>query len=90
MASPLSLDVGYFFVEFQCLPVDDCPAVSCDSGVLARGSESTSFYSTILVPNGPVLFFFNIYLFRLRQVLVVAYRIFVAACGIFSYGLQTS
>ena len=36
--------------EFQCLPVDDCPAASCDSGVLARGSESTSFYSAILVP----------------------------------------
>ena len=38
-----------FFHEFQCLPVDDCSAVSCDSGVLARGSESMSFYSTILV-----------------------------------------
>ena len=41
---------GIFFGEFQCLPVDDCPAGSCDSGVLARGSESTSFYSAILVP----------------------------------------
>ena len=40
---------GIFFGEFQCLPVDDCPAASCDSGVLARGSESTSFYSAILV-----------------------------------------
>ena len=49
MASPLSLDVGYLFGEFQCLPVDDCPVASCDSGVLARGSESTSFYSAILV-----------------------------------------
>ena len=39
-----------FFGEFQCLPVDDCPAASCDPGVLARGSESTSFYSAILVP----------------------------------------
>ena len=39
-----------FFGEFQCLPVDDYPAASCDSGVLARGSESTSFYSAILVP----------------------------------------
>ena len=37
-----------FFGEFQCLPVDDCSAVSCDAGVLARGSQSTSFYSTIL------------------------------------------
>ena len=42
---------GIFFGEFQCLPVDDCPAAaSCDSGVLTRGSESTSFYSAILVP----------------------------------------
>ena len=39
---------GIFFGEFQCLPVDDCPAVSCDSGALARGSERTSFYSAIL------------------------------------------
>ena len=38
---------GIFFGEFQCLPVDDCSAVSCDSGVLSRGSESTSFYSAI-------------------------------------------
>ena len=41
---------GTFFGEFQCLPVDDCPTASCDSGVLAKGSESTSFYSAILVP----------------------------------------
>ena len=33
---------GIFFPEFQCLPVDDCSAVSCDSGALARGSESMS------------------------------------------------
>ena len=24
---------GIFFGEFQCLPVDDCSAVSCDSGL---------------------------------------------------------
>ena len=42
---------GIFFGELQCLPVDDCSAVICDSGVLARGCESTSFYSAILVPN---------------------------------------
>ena len=41
---------GIFFSEFQCLSVNDCSAVSCDSGVLSRGSESTSFYSAILVP----------------------------------------
>ena len=40
---------GIFFGEFQCLPFDDWPAASCDSGVLARGSESMSFYSAILV-----------------------------------------
>ena len=39
---------GIFFGEFQCLPVNGCSAVSCDSGALARGSESTSFYSAIL------------------------------------------
>ena len=39
---------GIFFGEFQCLPIDDCSAVSCDSRVLARGSESTSFHSAIL------------------------------------------
>ena len=39
---------GIFFGEFQCLPVDDCSAVSCDSGALTRGSEHTSFYSTVL------------------------------------------
>ena len=38
---------GMFFGEFQCLPVDDCSAVSCDSGALARGSECMSFYSAI-------------------------------------------
>ena len=37
-----------FFSEFQCLPVDDCSAVICDSGALAGGSEHTSFYSAIL------------------------------------------
>ena len=37
-----------FFGEFQCLPVDDCSTVSCDSSDLARGSEHMSFYSTIL------------------------------------------
>ena len=39
---------GIFFGEFQCLPVDDCSAVSCDFDVLERGSESASFYSAIL------------------------------------------
>ena len=37
-----------FSGEFQCLPVDDRSALSCDSGVLERGSESMSFYSAIL------------------------------------------
>ena len=39
--------VSIFFGEFQCLPVDDRSAVSCDSGALARGNEHTSFYSAI-------------------------------------------
>ena len=39
---------GIFFGEFRCLPFDDCSAVSCDTGALARGSESMSFYSAIL------------------------------------------
>ena len=38
VASPFSLDVGYLFGEFQCLPVDDCSAFSCDSGALTGGS----------------------------------------------------
>ena len=28
---------GIFFGEFQCLPVDDCSAVSCDSVLLQEG-----------------------------------------------------
>ena len=49
-----------FFGEFQCLPVTDCPAASRDSGVLARGSESTSFYSAILFPL-PVTFWIMVF-----------------------------
>ena len=51
---------GIFFGEFQCLPVDDCPAASCDSGVLTRGSESMSFYSAILVHSSQFLFIYFI------------------------------
>ena len=55
---------GIFFGELQCLPVDGCSAVSCDSGALAGGSERTSFYSAILnqspltcwPPNGKIFF----------------------------------
>ena len=50
VASPLSLDVWYLF---WWVPVSSCrwlSAASCDSVVLTRGSESTSFYSAILVP----------------------------------------
>ena len=49
---------GIFSGEFQCLPVDDCSAVSYDSGALARGSESTSFYSAIL--NQSLIHFFYV------------------------------
>ena len=54
--------------EVQCLPVDDCPADSCDSGALARGSESTSFYSAILVNLSSILIFLllNLFLMFLR------------------------
>ena len=38
---------GIIFGEFQCLPIDDCSAVSCDSDALARGSGRTSFWSAI-------------------------------------------
>ena len=58
---------GIFFGEFQCLPVDDCSAASCDSGVLTRGSESTSFYSAILVPP-PVNFLMMAILTSMRLV----------------------
>ena len=54
---------GVFFGEFQCLPVDDCPAASCDSCVLARGSESTSFYSAVLVPPPNFFFFKNLFIY---------------------------
>ena len=53
---------GIFFGEFQCLPVNDCPAASCDYSVLARGSESTSFYSAILVPSLPCCFDYYLFL----------------------------
>ena len=39
---------GIFCGEFQCLPVNDCLEVSCDSCALARGSKGMSFYSAIL------------------------------------------
>ena len=35
--------------------VDDCSAVSCDSGALTRESEHTSFYSTTLNQSPGVL-----------------------------------
>ena len=64
---------GMFFGEFQCSPVNDCSAVSCDSGVLERGSESTSFYSAILNQSlnanvfswgGNILWSFSLYLLK--------------------------
>ena len=39
-----TLDI--FFGRFQHFFVDGCSAVSCDSGVLIRRDEHTSFYST--------------------------------------------
>ena len=52
---------GIFFGEFQCLPVNDCPGASYDSGVLTRESESTSFYSAILVPPPRIHIFHRIF-----------------------------
>ena len=51
-ASPLSLDVGYLFGEFQCLPVNDCSAVSCDSSALARGSRVLLYLNPIYWTGG--------------------------------------
>ena len=53
--------LGIFLGEFQCLPVDDCPAASCDSGILARGTESTFFYSTIFIPPYRIFILFLLY-----------------------------
>ena len=50
---------GIFFGEFQCLPVDDCSAVSCDSSALTRGSEHTSSYSAILNHSPQSFFIFQ-------------------------------
>ena len=41
---------GIFFGEFQCLPVDVCPAASCDSGVLARGLQHSFLNAAGLQP----------------------------------------
>ena len=53
---------GIFSGEFQCLPVNDCSAVNCDSSVLERGSESMS-YSTIL--NQYIIEYFPFFTFNL-------------------------
>ena len=52
VASPLYLDVGYLL---WWLPVSCCRWLfsSCDSAVLTRGSENTSFYSTNLNQSDP-------------------------------------
>ena len=53
---------GIFFGEFQCLPFDDCSAVSYDSGALTRGNEHMSFYSAILNQSDFSCFMcFNVY-----------------------------
>ena len=57
VASPLSWMWGIFFGEFQCPPVDDCSAVSCDYGALTGESELTSFYSAILNQSFCISFF---------------------------------
>ena len=59
-----------FFGEFQYLPVDDCSAVSCDSGALTRGNEHTSFYSAILNQSGLVIY---IYLYEQLKTVSIIY-----------------
>ena len=39
---------GILFREFQCLPVDDCSAVSCESGALTRGSLIGPFLNWVI------------------------------------------
>ena len=50
---------GIFFGEFQCLPVNDCSAVTCDFSALARGSKRTSFYFAILNQCPVTVFYFS-------------------------------
>ena len=59
---------GISFGEFQCLPVDDCSAVSCDSGDLARGSECTYLYSAILNQSSLLWFSVEEEIQRLREI----------------------
>ena len=66
---------GIFFGEFQCLPVNDCSAVSCDSGALGRGSGRTSFYSAILNPFSS-FYNFKSYLFLKKRIFINAGDIF--------------
>ena len=85
---------GIFFGEFQCLPVNGCSAVSCDSSALARGSERTSFYSAILNQSQfPLFFFFNKFIYLFLAVLGLHFcarassscgkrgPLFIAMCG---------
>ena len=67
---------GTFFAEFQCFPVIDCSAVSCDSSALARGSERTSFYSTILIQSSleGLLLIFSYILYQSLTVIVLSAR----------------
>ena len=61
--------LGIFFGEFQCPPVDDCPAASCDLGALAGESEhvlllchlgsNPSIFSSV--------FLFSLHFFRLYK-----------------------
>ena len=73
-----------FFVEFQCLPVDDCSAVSFDSGVLTRGSESMSFYSAILNQSPNLRFLIIVFFF-----LILLYsEVIKIILSIFKYLIQ--
>ena len=47
-AASLSLDMGYFFGEFQGPPVDGCPTASCNSGAFTGRHVCKPFNSAIL------------------------------------------
>ena len=65
--------------ELQCPPVDDCPAASHDSGILTRGSESTSFYSAILVPSK------NFFVFAIPTTFSCFIAVFYLHCQVYCH-----
>ena len=90
---------GVFFGEFQYLPVDDCSAVSGDSGALSRGSECTSFYSVILdkvfktthmIYSKPFKSYFNLMLSYIFYFFLNLSIVFVFMCILLFFGLNSA